>query len=167
MTCALTRASLPGWEVEQHKAIGLAPCALARLLLALLSFDRPAPADVWPRRAEGGPGAAPRDRCSFGTAARGRRTRSRDERPGRTPARRYAPAERRRQGGQGSSAKRTPLSIDEGGLQALADDFSSPPTVRLSVSSVLGRRGRQRSGAARSANSIHPLPSPPHHAAGR
>src|SRR4029453_2123604 len=30
---------------------------------------------------------------------------------GRTAARRYAPAERRRQGGHGSSAKRTPLTL--------------------------------------------------------
>jgi hypothetical protein len=32
-------------------------------------FRPPAPADVWPRRADGGPGGAPRDRCSSAIAA--------------------------------------------------------------------------------------------------
>jgi len=91
---------------------GLGPCAPAvppPVLLALLSFDRPVPAEVWPRRTRRrSRWSAPRSlllrHCCLRPA-----TRSRDERPGRMAGRRYAPAERRRQGGQGSSAKRTPL----------------------------------------------------------
>jgi hypothetical protein len=43
-----------------------------QLLLPLLSFDRPAPADVWPRRANGGPGGAPLDRSSSRLLREGR-----------------------------------------------------------------------------------------------
>jgi hypothetical protein len=49
----------PPWKIR----MATAP---ASPVLPCFPFDRPAPADVWPRRNDGGPGGAPRDRCSFG-----------------------------------------------------------------------------------------------------
>jgi hypothetical protein len=100
-----------------------------RLLLALLSFDRPAPAEVWPRRTRRRPRwSAPRSLLLLDCYRR-LATRSRDERPGRTAGRRYAPAERRRQGGQGLSAERTPhaRAREARGSCTTPPPFSSSP----------------------------------------
>ena len=103
-------------------------------MLALLSFDRPAPADGWPRQAEGGPGGAPRDRRTIGTAARGRRTRSRmNDLDGRRPG---VMLLRSREGRavKWSSAKRTLLVL----VRARREVDPPLPTTLPSSSCPLG-----------------------------
>jgi hypothetical protein len=83
------------------------PCFLSTAL-PLPTFGRVGPTEVQVERPSI---AVPPDSCLRAAA------RSRDERPGRTAARHFAPAERRRQGGQGSSAKRTPHSPASTGVR--------------------------------------------------
>ena len=94
--------------------------------------------------------STPRSPLHLGLLHVPRRARSRDERPGRTPARRYTPAERRRQGGQRDrpvSGHRSPpcrwkagACWHGGAVPRRAGNAGDPvrPGTR--------RRGRQRSG---------------------